>query len=73
MTSLVEIEAAIKNLSENEIRHLSEWIQTYLAEQWDQQLEMDFNTGKLDQLIAKAEADITNNQVKDLHAVLRNL
>ncbi len=73
MTSLLEIEAAIKNLPKKEVRHLSEWIQAYLAEQWDQQLEADFNTGKLDQLIAKAEADITNNQVKGLHEVLHNL
>jgi hypothetical protein len=41
-------------------------------EMWDQQIEDDFMSGKLDHLIAQAEADIAANQVRDLDEVLRN-
>ena len=41
-------------------------------EQWDEQIVNDLETGRLNQLIAKAEADIKANQVRDLNEVLRN-
>ncbi|KKD35987.1 MAG: hypothetical protein WAN66_10950 [Limnoraphis robusta] len=62
MTTLPEIEAAIKQLSENDVRQLSAWLQEYLDEMWDQQIEADLVSGKLDKLIAKAEADIADNK-----------
>jgi hypothetical protein len=72
MASLLEIETAIKNLSENDVRELSVWLQDYLAEQWDQQIAHDCAAGKLDQLIAQTEAAIVNNQIKELNAVLHD-
>jgi hypothetical protein len=58
MNTLTEIEAAIQKLSETDIRQLSEWIEDYLDEMWDQQLESDLGSGRLDQLIAHAEMEI---------------
>ncbi len=72
MTTLLEIEAAIKQLSENDVRQLSVWLQEYLDEMWDQQIEADLVSGKLDKLIAKAEADIADNKVKDIDEILHN-
>jgi hypothetical protein len=72
MTNRVEIEAAIKQLPKNEMRHLATWLSDYLAASWDQQIEEDVALGKLDALIAKAEADIADNQVRDLDEVLDN-
>lgn len=72
MTTLPELEAAIKKLPENEIRHLALWLQEYLDEMWDQQIADDLASGKLNHLIAKVEADIAANQVRDLDEVLRN-
>jgi hypothetical protein len=72
MNTLTEIEAAIQKLSETDIRQLSEWIQGYLDEMWDQQLESDLESGRLDQLIARAEADISHNRVKHLDEVFNN-
>ncbi|MUG93420.1 hypothetical protein F7734_13665 [Scytonema sp. UIC 10036] len=72
MSSLVEIETAIKQLPENEIRQLATWIQTYLDEAWDRQIEVDLKSGKLNNLIAKAEADIAANNVRDLDEVLND-
>jgi hypothetical protein len=38
---------------------------------WDRQIETDFGEGNLDCLIAKAESDIANNNVRDLDEVLQ--
>jgi hypothetical protein len=39
---------------------------------WDQQIEADLASGKLQEFIANAEADIAAHKVKDLDEVLRN-
>ncbi|NEO27113.1 MAG: hypothetical protein F6K03_09515 [Kamptonema sp. SIO4C4] len=72
MTTLPEIEKAIQNLPEQDIRRLADWLQEYLEQRWERQIEADAASGKLDHLIAQAEADIANNQVKPLDEVLRN-
>jgi hypothetical protein len=72
MTTLLEIEAAIKQLPESDVRQLAAWLGTYLDETWDRQIEEDFASGKLDNLIAQAEADIAANNVRDLDEILRN-
>lgn len=72
MTTLLEIAAAIQDLPEEEVRELSTWLQSYLDERWDRQIEDDVAAGKLDDLIAKAEADIAANNVRDLDEVLRD-
>lgn len=72
MATLPEIEAAIKQLPEGDVRQLSIWLQEYLDEMWEQQIEADLVSGKLDKLIAKAEADIAANKVRALDQVLHN-
>jgi hypothetical protein len=72
MKNLIELEAEIKHLPENEIRQLTKRLQDYLDEKWDRQMETDLTSGRLDRLIAKAEADIAANHVKDLDEVLHN-
>ena len=73
MTTLLETEAAIQQLPESQARQLSVWLQPYLEEKWDRQLEADVASGKLDKLIAKAEADIAAGNVRDLDEVLHNV
>ena len=72
MLTLDEIENAIRQLPEQTIRELTHRLSDYLEEQWDQQLESDLVSGKLDNLIAKAEKAIANNQVKKLDEILYN-
>ena len=55
-----------------DIRQLAVWLQDYLNEMWDQQIEADLALGRLNNLIAKAEADIAANRVRNLDEVLRN-
>ncbi|WP_424096112.1 hypothetical protein [Moorena producens] len=73
MLTLDEIETAIRQLPKSEIRELAARLQHYLDDldnRWDQQLESDLKSGKLDSLIARAEADIATNQVKELNEIL---
>jgi hypothetical protein len=72
MITLLEIEAAIKQLPEGDVRQLSAWLQEYLDEMWDRQIAADLVSGKLDKLIAQAETDMAENRVRDLDEVLRN-
>ena len=72
MTTRLEVESAIKQLPEGEVRNLAKWLQEYLDEMWDRQIEADLVSGKLDRLIAQAEEDIATNNVRDLDEVLRN-
>jgi len=73
MSTRLEVQSAIEQLPKGEIRDLSMWLQEYLDEEWDREIEADFGAGKLDHLIAKAESDIANNNVKNLDEVLDNL
>jgi hypothetical protein len=72
MSTRLEVEASIKQMPKEEIRDLAKWLQEYLDDMWDQQIVSDLETGKLDCLIAKAEADIAANRVRDLDEVLHN-
>lgn len=72
MNSLSEIEAAITKLSEVEVRELLGWLQSYLDDAWDKQIEADAQLGRLDALIQGAEADIAANRIKPLDEVLDN-
>ncbi|QLE59357.1 hypothetical protein FD725_12660 [Nostoc sp. TCL26-01] len=72
MGTLSEIEAAIRQLPEDDIRQLATWLQEYLNEIWDQQIAEDLKSGKLDKLMAKAEADIAGNRVKNINEVICN-
>jgi len=64
--TLDEIEAAIHQLPDSEVRELATRLQEYIDDLWDRQLETDLESGKLDHLIAKAEKDIAADRVKEL-------
>lgn len=72
MGTLPEIEAAIKQPPKKDIHQLAAWLEEYLAQIWDQQIENDLTSRKLDRLIAKAEADIAANRVQDINEILNN-
>jgi hypothetical protein len=72
MKNLSDIENAIENLPESDARQLAEWLQKYLDDLWDRKMVVDLESGRLDSLIAKAEANIEANQIKDLNEILDN-
>ena len=73
MHTLSEIEATITQLSKVEARELLDWLQNYLDNAWDRQIETDAKSGRLDALIQRAELDIAANRIKPLDEVLHNL
>ena len=66
MKTLSEIEQAIKELPTVEVRQLAGWLNEYLDDVWDRQMQTDLATGKLDKFMAKVESEIETNQVRDL-------
>ena len=48
--SLLEIQIAIKRLPKEELKQFDQWYETYLEEQWDEQIRQDIRSGKLDAL-----------------------
>ncbi|MBJ7900285.1 MAG: hypothetical protein GC158_10285 [Cyanobacteria bacterium RI_101] len=72
MTKLLEIEMAIQQLPERDIRQLADWLESYLEETWDRQIESDLDSGKLERLISSVQDDISANRVKPLDEVLNN-
>jgi len=67
-----QFEAAIKTLPQNDVQQLAIWLQSYINDSWDQQLESDLQSGKLDNLISKAEADIAAHNLRNLDEFIRN-
>ena len=57
MTKLEQIETEIKKLSPEEFSKLRDWLLELDAEEWDQQIERDAASGKLDKLFEKSLAD----------------
>jgi hypothetical protein len=70
MITRLEVESVIKQLPESEVRDLAKWLQEYLDEMWDRQIEADLASGKLDRLIAQAEKYIAANNVRDMDEIL---
>ena len=70
MGTVTEIEDAIQKLPSEKAWEVAKWLQEYLDEQWDQQIEADVRSGKLDKLIAKARADFKAGRCKPLDEVL---
>lgn len=58
MKTLSEIKKAIAELPTVEARKLAGWLNGYLDDAWDRQIQTDLATGKLDKFIAKVESDI---------------
>ncbi len=58
MSTVEEIESAIKKLPEKEVRRVCEWLDEYAAQLWDKQIERDAQTGgRLRRFVEEAKAD----------------
>jgi len=70
VSTVSEIQEAITRLSAAEQRQLARWFEEALEDAWDNQIEEDIKAGRLNDLIAQAEADIAAGRVKPLDEVL---
>ena len=58
MTTVKEIESAVRELSRQELHAFRNWFDEFDAEAWDRQLEEDVAAGRLDNLADEALADL---------------
>ena len=66
MSTVTEIEAAIKKLPPEQFAELRDWIAALDAQRWDAQMEADAAAGKLDKLAAKAIKDFKEGRCTGL-------
>lgn len=66
MTKVQEIQSAIESLPREEYVRLRQWFSERDWERWDEQIEADSETGKLDFLISEAHDEKTKRRLKDL-------
>ncbi len=65
MERVEEIEAAIVSLPMREYLRLIEWLRAREAANWDDRINKDSASGKLDFLFAEAESDTEQGLVRD--------
>ncbi|MGH8487666.1 MAG: hypothetical protein ACREXS_02005 [Gammaproteobacteria bacterium] len=66
MSKLENIQVAIESLSEEEYSRLLEWFVERDWAQWDREIEIDSQSGKLDFLVKEALVEKSKGRLKDL-------
>lgn len=66
MTRVEEIQSAIEALSAEEYAILREWLTETDWARWDQQIEEDSHSGRLEWLTREAMASRTRGELEDL-------
>jgi putative hemolysin len=64
--SIHEIEQAITELSPKEMARFRKWFEEFDAQLWDEQIEQDAQSGRLDKLANKAIADFNAGKAREL-------
>jgi hypothetical protein len=65
MDRVEEIEAAIASLPPQEFRRLAQWVLAREQAHWDEQLDSDSASGRLDFLFDEAETESSQGLVRD--------
>ena len=66
MSTVREIEQAIRVLEPKDLASLRDWFSTFDAEAWDRQMEQDIAAGRLDQFAEEALRDLREGRCTDL-------
>lgn len=66
MSSVQEIEQAIRELSRDDFATLRDWIVAFDALQWDREFEEDVQSGRLDAIATEALTDLEAGRCTDL-------
>ena len=65
MSRVEEIEDAIDRLEPEEFRRIAHWVREREQQRWDEQLDRDSNSGKLDFLFEEAEVESKEGLLSD--------
>jgi hypothetical protein len=66
MTTVRDIEEAIRRLSPTDLGELRRWFASFDAALWDERLETDAKAGRLDRLTQEALDDHKSGRCRDL-------
>jgi hypothetical protein len=66
MSEVEQLEKQIENLSPEDLSKFRTWFSEFNTRLWDQQIEADSKSGKLDGLIAEARADYRAGKAREL-------
>jgi hypothetical protein len=70
MSTVAEIENALQKLPVNDAWKVADWLQQYLDEKWDRQIDADIAAGRLDKLADQALDDYRAGRVKPLDEII---
>ena len=65
MTSVHDIEAAVERLEPQQRALFRAWFEAFDAREWDQQIEQDVSSGRLDWLAEEALGDLASGRCTD--------
>jgi hypothetical protein len=66
MSTVQEIETAVRNLSQDEFSAFRDWFVEFEAAAWDRQFEADVTAGRLDSFADEALTDLREGRCRDL-------
>ncbi len=66
MTKLEEIEKAVAGLAPDDLARFREWFDTFDGARFDEKIERDAASGKLDRLADQAIADFRKGRAREL-------
>ena len=72
MSTVEEIEAAVRSLPMEKQFELAQRLHDVLWDVWDSQIEDDAKSGRLDHILREVEMDISSGKTKPLDEVLDN-
>jgi hypothetical protein len=65
MSKVEQIEAELAKLPPAEARQVAGWLNEFLAEEWDKQIDADAKAGKLDFLFDEADRESKAGALRD--------
>ncbi len=66
MSKLEKIEQSVESLSDDDLKSFAEWFDTLRWQRWDRQIERDAASGKLDDFVSRARAEIAAGKTSPL-------
>ena len=70
MSTVAEIEIALRKMPVQDARTVAAWLESYLDQQWNKQIDDDIAGGRLDQLAENALDHYRAGRVKPLDEVI---
>ena len=66
MSEIENLEQKVRSLSSEELSEFRTWFIEYDQQAWDQQIEADLKSGKLDKIISEAQAEFKAGKAREL-------